>query len=124
MTVKRNRAEVEPEEHPYAMVWRFVRRDGPEGVGVGITAFRHDADAARAAMEAHDVPEVHYVMSGEGILLEEDRHVLLREGDAVVTMPAVRHALWATSTEPLVTLYVAMYSVARPGPGEGPPADN
>ncbi len=118
MALRVNTADVAAEEHHHVTVWRCVRRDGPEGVGVGVAAFkppRHGWDP-RSEWEAHDVPEVHYVISGQGILLEEEDEILLRPGDAVVTMPGIRHSLWATSGDPLVTVYVAIEPrPAQPG---------
>jgi mannose-6-phosphate isomerase-like protein (cupin superfamily) len=110
MSVKVNRSEVLPEEHPFATVWRQVRRDGPHHVGVGMTAFKaRSADLdIEAASEAHDVPEVHYVLSGEGVLYEEGERMALRAGDAVITPPGRRHLMWSTTDEPLVTIYVAV----------------
>lgn len=110
MSVKVNRSEVIPEDHPYATIWRHVRRDGPHGVGVGMTAFKprsSDLDV-EAASEAHDVPEVHYILSGEGVLYEEGESIVLRAGDAVITPAGRRHVMWSTADEPLVTIYVAV----------------
>jgi mannose-6-phosphate isomerase-like protein (cupin superfamily) len=110
VSIKVNRSEVEPEEQPFATIWRHVRRDGPHHVGVGVTAFKTrspDFDV-EAALEAHDVPEVHYVLTGEGVLYEEGEMIPLRAGDAVVTPPGRRHVMWSTADEPLVTVYVAV----------------
>jgi mannose-6-phosphate isomerase-like protein (cupin superfamily) len=110
VSVRVNRADVPAEDHPYATIWRHLRRDGPHHVGVGIASFhpkRAEVDYDAIA-EAHDVPEVHYVLSGEGVISEEGTELPVRSGDAVVTPPGRRHAIWATGDEPLVTVYVAV----------------
>ncbi len=110
MSIKVNRADTEPEEHPYATVWRHVRRDGPANVGVGIASFNPRVAGVdyEATAEAHDVPEVHYVLSGEGVIAEEGEELPLRAGDAVITPAGRRHSIWATGDAPLVTVYVAV----------------
>ena len=110
LTIKVNRDEVVAEESDLGRTWRFLRRDHPPGVGVGIAQFASLPEGVDPAdrYEAHDVPEVHYVLSGRGILFEEGEEVALRVGDAVVTPPGIRHTLWSTGNEPLVTLYVAI----------------
>jgi mannose-6-phosphate isomerase-like protein (cupin superfamily) len=110
MSVTVNRADVPAEEHAYATIWRHLRRDGPHHVGVGIASFhpRRDDVDYDAIAEAHDVPEVHYVLSGEGVILEEGTEIRVRAGDAVVTPPGRRHSIWAIGDEPLVTVYVAV----------------
>jgi len=110
MSIIVNRDAIQPELHGHSTVLRHIRRDGPHGVGVGIASFhRPPADLdVDAASEAHDVPEVHYVLSGHGVLFEEGETHALRAGDAVITPAGRRHALWATGDEPLVTVYVAV----------------
>ncbi len=114
MAIKVNRDDVSPELSELHDVWRLVRRAGPAGIGVGVAAFKGlptDADL-EALQEAHDVPEVHFVLSGEGILLEDGERIPLRGGDAVITPVGARHVLWAISDEPLVTIYVAVSPAA------------
>jgi mannose-6-phosphate isomerase-like protein (cupin superfamily) len=117
MAIKVSRSEVMPEDSEVATTWRLVRRDGTTGIGVGIAAFkerRRDFEPV-AHWEAHDVPEIHYVLSGEGVLLEEDEQIMLRAGDAAITPAGRRHSLWSTQAEPLVTIYVAVSPDANPG---------
>ena len=110
MVIRVNRDEVRPETSDEATTWRFLRRSADPGIGVGIAEFAPLPEGADvgARCEAHDVPEVHYVLRGRGVLLEESQEIELRPGDAVVTLPGVRHTLWSTGEEPLVTLYVAV----------------
>ena len=79
MAIKVNREDVQPEISTEATTWRFLRRSEPPGVGVGIAEFAAlpaGTDAAERS-EAHDVPEVHYVLRGRGILLEDGGRRLL-----------------------------------------------
>jgi len=109
MSVIVNRDTTLPEGHPFVTVFRHIRRDGPHHVGVGVAEWKQapvgfDPDVVA---EAHDVPEVHYVLSGTGVLYEEGEEFAVRAGDAIVTAAGRRHAMWATGTGPLVTIYVA-----------------
>lgn len=110
MVIRVNRDEVQSETSDESTTWRILRRSDDPGVGVGIAefAFLPEGTDVVERCEAHDVPEVHYVLRGRGVLLEEREEVQLRPGDAVVTLPGVRHTLWSTGEEPLVTLYVAI----------------
>lgn len=109
MGIKVAAADARQDEVGHARVSRYVRREEPVGIGVGVSSFGalpDDVDP-RSAWEAHDVPEVHYVLSGRGVLLEEDEEIPLEPGDVAVTLPGQRHVLWGVGTEPLVTVYVA-----------------
>lgn len=114
MALRVNRADVPVEVSAAQDTWRFVRRDGPTGVGVGIAAFKRVATGAETdeGGEVHDVPEVHYVLSGEGVLIEDGVRIALRPDDAVITPAGARHAFFSTSLEPFVTLYVAISPTA------------
>jgi mannose-6-phosphate isomerase-like protein (cupin superfamily) len=114
MALRVNRADVLVEVGVTQDTWRFVRRDGPTGVGVGIASFKQVASGAEndESGEVHDVPEVHYVLSGEGVLIEDGERIALRADDAVVTPAGARHAFFSTSRAPLVTLYVAISPTA------------
>ena len=104
------RGSVDAEEHPLVSVFRHFRRDSPEGVGVGVAVWNRPPpgfDPERAS-EAHDVPEVHYVISGTGVLFEEGRETPVRDGDAILTPPGQRHVMWSTAELPLTTVYVAV----------------
>ena len=110
MSVIVNRDTTLPEGHPFVTVFRHIRRDGPHHVGVGVAEWKQapvgfDPDVVA---EAHDVPEVHYVLSGTGVLYEEGEEYAVRAGDAIITPPGRRHVMWATGTDLLVTIYVAM----------------
>lgn len=110
VATKVNRADVLPERNDLQETWRLIRRDASSGVGVGIAAFKPLAagtDVERLC-EAHDVPEVHYVLSGNGVLYEDGERIDLRAGDAVVTPAGARHVLYASGADPLVTIYVAI----------------
>lgn len=115
VAIRINREDVLPEASDEATTWRFFRRSDDLGVGVGIAEFATLPEGANVTerYEAHDVPEVHYVLRGRGVLLEEGEQVELHSGDAVVTMPGVRHTLWSTGDEPLVTLYVAIQNTGN-----------
>jgi len=94
-----------------ASVRRYVRREGSSGIGVGVTTFAplEPGLDPRAIWEAHDVPEIHYVLSGRGVLLEEDEEIELEAGDVVITPPGARHILWGESADmPLTTVYAAV----------------
>jgi mannose-6-phosphate isomerase-like protein (cupin superfamily) len=110
VAIKVNREDVRPESSDEATTWRFLRRTDALGVGVGIAEFTTLPEGTDpfARCEAHDVPEVHYVLSGRGVLLEDGEEIELRTGDAVVTPAGVGHTLWSVGTDPLVTLYVAI----------------
>lgn len=118
MSIKVNHGDVAPEDTEYHTVWRHFRRDGPVGVGVGIVAVKAIPDRGDpdSQAEAHDVPEVHYVLSGAGVLRDEGVDTPLRAGDAVVTPAGHRHTMWSTSKdEPIVMVYVAMSPTAMGG---------
>lgn len=94
-----------------ASVRRYVRRDGPMGIGVGVSTFAplQPGIDPKSVWEAHDVPEIHYVLSGRGVLLEEDEEIPLATGDVVITPPGRRHLLWGESADtPLTTFYAAV----------------
>jgi len=114
MSIIVNRDSTQAEDHPYVTIHRHIRRDGPHNVGVGVSEWTEpsgDFDADSES-EAHDVPEVHYVLSGVGVLYEEGVAQPVRAGDAIVTPPGRRHVMWATSPDPLVTVYVAIDAAA------------
>ena len=109
MATKVSALDAEHDEVGRVQVIRYVRREPPGGIGVGVSSFGPLPSGVdpRSVWEAHDVPEVHYILSGRGALLEEDEELELAAGDVVVTMPGRRHVLWGVGEEPLVTLYVA-----------------
>jgi mannose-6-phosphate isomerase-like protein (cupin superfamily) len=113
MSLVVNRASVEAEEHPFVSVFRHFRRDSPNGVGVGMAIWKRPPPGfdPEEASEAHDVPEVHYVIRGTGILFEDGRELAIRDGDAILTPAGHRHVMWSTGEVPLTTVYVAV------GPG-------
>lgn len=114
MALRVSRSQVAPERTALQDTWRFVRRDGPAGIGVGVAAFKSLPEGREIdeLCESHDVPEVHFVLSGEGELYENGERVPLRAEDAVVTPAGARHVLYATGPEPLVTVYVAVGAAA------------
>jgi mannose-6-phosphate isomerase-like protein (cupin superfamily) len=117
MSVKVNRGDIVAEQSDTGQTWRCFRRDGPLGIGLGVAAF----DALSVGIdpetrcEAHDVPEIHYVLSGTGVLYEEGEAVELRAGDAVITPAGRRHTFWSSGPAPLVTVYVAVSARALVG---------
>lgn len=114
MALRVSRGQVAPERSDLQDTWRFIRRDGPAGIGVGVAAFRRLPEGCdiEDLCETHDVPEVHYVLSGEGELYEDGERIPLRAEDAVLTPAGARHVLYATGAEPLVTVYVAIEAAA------------
>lgn len=114
MALRVSRSQVTPERTALQDTWRFVRRDGPAGIGVGVAAFKSLPEGREIdeLCESHDVPEVHFVLSGEGELYEDGERIALRADDAVVTPAGARHVLYATGPEPLVTVYVAVGAAA------------
>ncbi len=121
MSVIVNRDTTVAEDHPFVTVFRHIRRDGPHHVGVGVAEWKEAPDGfdPEAVAEAHDVPEVHYVLSGRGVLFEEGEELAVRAGDAIITPPGRRHVMWAIGAAPLVTIYVATglaaFEVTQPG---------
>lgn len=98
------------DEHAIVSVFRHFRRDSPENIGVGVAMWKRPPlgfDPEQAS-EAHDVPEVHYVMSGNGVLFEDGREIPIQTGDAIITPPGQRHVMWSTADAPLTTVYVAV----------------
>ncbi len=110
MSLVVSRASVEEEEHPLVSVFRHFRRDSPANVGVGVAIWKRPPPGfdPEQASEAHDVPEIHYVISGAGVLFEEGREIPIGEGDAILTPPRRRHVMWSTAEAPLTTVYVAV----------------
>ena len=110
MAIRINREDITPETSHGATTWRFLRRSHHPAVGLGIAEFAPLPEGTDPVdrYESHDVPEVHYVLIGGGILLEEGEKIELRPGDAVVTLSGARHTLWSIGDEPLITLYVAI----------------
>lgn len=111
MALKVSAAEAVADTVANASVQRYVRRDGSTGIGVGVTTFAPLPPGAdpKASWEAHDVPEIHYVLSGRGVLLEEDEEIFLVAGDVIITPPGARHIMWGESDEvPLMTVYAAV----------------
>jgi mannose-6-phosphate isomerase-like protein (cupin superfamily) len=110
MSYKVNRNDVVPEESETGRTWRCFRRDGPYGIGLGVASFDPLPDGVdpESRCEAHDVPEVHYVLTGSGVLYEEGETIELREGDAVITPAGRRHTIWSVGREPVVTVYSAI----------------
>jgi quercetin dioxygenase-like cupin family protein len=111
MAIKVSAFEAQPDQVANAAVRRYVRRDGPHGIGVGVSTFAPLGPGIdpRSIWEAHDVPEIHYVLEGRGVLLEEDDELALEAGDVVITLAGARHVLWGSSEEsPLVTVYAAV----------------
>lgn len=104
------RGSVTAEENPLASVLRHFRRDSPQNVGVGVASWRRPPPGfdPEQASESHDVPEVHYVMSGSGVLFEDGREIPIQAGDAIITPPGQGHVMWSTTDRPLTTVYVAV----------------
>lgn len=111
MAVKVSATEAIADRVANASIQRYVRRDGPMGIGVGVTTFGPLGAGVdpRTVWEAHDVPEIHYVLDGRGVLLEEDEEIALVAGDVVITPPGARHVMWGESEDlPLITVYAAV----------------
>jgi len=111
MAVKVSPREAQADVVANASVRRYVRRDGPTGIGVGVTTFAPLAPGVdpRTIWEAHDVPEIHFVLEGRGTLFEEGEAIELEAGDVIITPPGARHVLWGESDAvPLVTFYAAV----------------
>jgi quercetin dioxygenase-like cupin family protein len=111
MAIKVTAVEAQPDTVANASVRRYVRRDGPSGIGVGVTTFAPLAPGVEptSIWEAHDVPEIHYVLAGRGVLYEEGEEIALETGDVVITPSGARHVLWGAShDEPLTTVYAAV----------------
>ncbi len=104
------RGSVDAEEHPSVTVFRHFRRDSPANVGIGVAMWKKPPPGfdPEQASEAHDVPEVHYVISGSGVLFEDGREIPIRDGDAILTPPGQRHVMWSTTEAPMATVYVAV----------------
>jgi len=116
MATKVSAQEAQPDVVGNATVQRYIRRSGPNGIGAGVSSFGPLGPGveARHLWEAHDVPEIHYVIRGHGVLVEEDEEVPLQPGDIVATPPGRRHVLIGDSaSEPLVTVYVAVSRQAQ-----------
>jgi len=60
---------------------------------------------------SHDTPELCYVIKGEGLVRQADNTFVVREGDTFVNRPGVRHSLWSTTDEPLLTFFVEVTHV-------------
>lgn len=114
MTLKTSIEDTTPEESASAKTWRLFRREESHGVGIGIAEFAV-ANPGADTMEMHDVPEAHYVLSGRGYAIENGTRVELRPGDALITLPGVRHTLVSEGDGPLVTIYVAIDSSKTSG---------
>lgn len=116
MAIKVSETEAEDDLVANASVRRYMRRTGPAGIGVGVSMFRPLSPGVdpRSVWESHDVPEIHYVLSGRGVILEEAQEIRLQPGDVVITPPGARHVLWGESEdEPLTTFYAAVSRNAR-----------
>jgi quercetin dioxygenase-like cupin family protein len=115
MAMKVSARDAMPDTVANASVRRYVRRQGPDGIGVGVTTFAPLGPGVdpRDLCEAHDVPEIHYVLAGRGVLFEEGEEIALEAGDVVITPPGARHVLWgASADEPLTTVYAAVSRAA------------
>jgi len=115
MAIKVSAEDAQPDTVANASVHRYIRRQGPDGIGVGVTSFAplESGVDPRDVWEAHDVPEIHYVLAGRGVLFEEGEEIALEAGDVVVTPPGARHVLWgASADEPLTTVYAAVSRTA------------
>jgi len=111
MSIKVSAPDAQSDNVANASVRRYVRRQGPDGIGVGVSTFAPLAPGVDPTdiWEAHDVPEIHYVLGGRGVLFEEGEEIVLVAGDVVITPPGARHVLWgASDEEPLITFYAAV----------------
>lgn len=71
----------------------------------GIVAYNQSVEGLPLG-PSHDTPELYYVIEGEGMVRQEDNTFAVREGDTFVNRPGVRHSLWSTTEEPLLTFFV------------------
>ena len=88
-----------------------VWRDGvlPKSDGVGV-ADVHFAPGARSFWHTHSGGQLLLIVSGQGIVADDEGAVLVGAGDTVWTPPGVRHWHGATSERFLVHTSIAMHS--------------
>lgn len=112
MAIVVNKEDVPPTEEGDLTVWRLIgAAKGSAGFGAsaGLVVYRQpQGDSPPEMGGAHALAEFHYVLSGQGALLEEGQRYDLKAGDALVIQPGRRHVMWGTAEEPLVAWYVAL----------------
>lgn len=112
MAFKVNRSHVNPTIEKNLTVWRVLERVNGHaefGAIAGIVTYGPPGSESDKQMGgAHDKPEIHYMLSGQGTLVEDGEPMDLEAGDVVVIPPGRRHAIWGSSSDPLTGFYVAM----------------
>lgn len=89
----------------------------PDKEGVEELTFSHAIlpPAGRTDYHTHDRPEMIYVVSGNGICIDEDKEVII-EADVVMWVPAgERHQIINTGEEPLklATVFIPAYTAEQ-----------
>lgn len=112
MAIVVNKQDVPPTKEGDLTVWRLIGVDKKSmgfGASAGLVVYgKPQEDSLPEMGGAHDLAEFHYVLSGQGALLEEGQRFDLKAGDALVIQPGRRHVMWGTAEEPLVAWYVAL----------------
>lgn len=112
MAFKVNRSDVNPTIEKNLTVWRVLERVNGHaefGAIAGIVTYGPPSNEGDKPIgSAHDKPEVHYMLSGRGTLVEDYEQTDLKAGDVDAIPPGRRHTTWGSSRDPLTGFYVAI----------------